>query len=240
MQGKYSAAPFLRLAAFAAVAAIAAAPISALASCARKTAAPAAPGTTAPAAAPAKAPEQPRAQAAPQEGDARLQAKAAVPVVPLAASLRAFGLRAGEAPRIAGDFSLGPLQSLRPAKGDEAEAFAVAVAFAEGIASGKLDKALLLPKSRDALSVLLALPAPSPGSQAATHFRLGAIELRGPDASLRIRLPGAVGAARREGLLSLRKEGEAWYVEALSLGPPDSAPLAFNPYSSAVAAGRAP
>lgn len=149
---------------------------------------------------------------------------------PLAASIRAFGLRAASLPRIASDFSLGPLQSYRPADGDEAAAFSAARSFAEGLAAGKLDKRSLLPEARDALSVLLAPPPPVSD---ALPYRLGAIALQGPAASLRIRLPRAADDARTEGLLSLRKVGETWYVEALALEAPASGALAFNPDSSA-------
>jgi hypothetical protein len=155
------------------------------------------------------------------------------PRVPLAASIRAFGLRAASTPRIASDYSIGPLQSYRPAEGDEAAAWKVALAFADGLAAGKLDKELLLPKARDALSVLLRPPESAEGAKGQTRYRLGAVVLQGQGASLRMRLPGLAGAARVEGLLSLRKVGDAWYVEALALDPPSSGALAFNPDSSA-------
>ena len=63
--------------------------------------------------------------------------------------------------------------------------------------------------------------------------RLGAIGIQGDDASLRVRLPASPGAPRQEGLLSLRKVSDAWYVEALSLDPPSSGALVFSPDSSA-------
>ena len=79
--------------------------------------------------------------------------------------MHAFGLRVPSVPRVARDFSIGPLQSYRPAEGDEAAVFAVAHSFAEGIASGKLDKGILLPEARDALVVLLAPAARGSGSE---------------------------------------------------------------------------
>jgi hypothetical protein len=156
----------------------------------------------------------------------------AKPEAPLAASLRAFGLGSSSTPRLAWDFSLGPLQAFHPAKGDEAAVFEIAGKFMEGIAEGKLDPELLLPEAREALSVLLA-PA-----QAVAHakapYRLGAIDLNGEDASLRVRLPSALDLSDsrgilEEGLLSLREVGDAWYIEALALDPPRSGPLAFDP-----------
>jgi hypothetical protein len=155
------------------------------------------------------------------------------PKAALASSLRGFGLRAPSAPRIAWDFSLGPLQSYRPSEGDEAAVFAVATSFVSGIAAGKLDKQLLFPAARDALSVLLAAPAPASGAGSAIQYRLGAIVLRGTDASLKLRLPAAADAARIEGLLSLKKADGTWYVEALALDPPVTGALIFNPDSSA-------
>ena len=96
----------------------------------------------------------------------------------------------------------------------------------DGVAAGKLDKSLLLPEARDALSVLLA-PAPAvPGS---SPYRLGAISIQGDDASLKLRLPTAPESAREEGLLSLRRVGDAWFVEALALDPPATEALAFDP-----------
>jgi hypothetical protein len=84
------------------------------------------------------------------------------------------------------DFSLGPLQSYSPAPGDEAAVFAVARAFMDGIAAGKLDKDLLLPEARDALSLLLA---PDPAASTASKpeggiasYRLGKMLIRGEDA----------------------------------------------------------
>jgi hypothetical protein len=132
------------------------------------------------------------------------------------------------------DFSLGLLQSYSPASGDEAAVFAVARAFMDGMAAGKLDEALLLPEAREALSILLAPEAPKAGS-AASSYRLGSIDVHGDGASLRLRLPSAatpaagVAAIREEGLLSLRRSGEAWYVEALALDPPASGAPAFAP-----------
>jgi hypothetical protein len=129
------------------------------------------------------------------------------------------------------DFSLGPLQSSSPAPGDEAAVLAVARAFMDGLAAGKLDRALLLPEAREALALLLEPTAPRSGSA----YRLGAILLRGADASLRLRLPSAAlagkgaAAVREEGLLSLRKDGDAWHIEALALDPPATGPLTFAP-----------
>jgi hypothetical protein len=142
------------------------------------------------------------------------------------------------------DFSLGPLQSYKPAQGDEAAVLKVARAFMDGIAAGKPDKELLLPEVRDALSLLLAPSAPPSGSAASSGeakelaYRLGAIVLGGEDASLRVRLPStqlpadgtkAARVVRQEGLLSLRKSGDSWYIEALALGPPESEALVFAP-----------
>jgi hypothetical protein len=152
---------------------------------------------------------------------------------PLAASMRGFGLGAPSVPRIAWDYSLGPLQSYHPAEGDEAAVFAAAKTFVTDLSAGKLDKELLLPEARDALSALLA-PAPSGSArEGAIPYRLGAIVLQGSDASLRLRFPYAAGENREEGLLSLRKVDQKWYVEALALDPPASGPLAFNPDASA-------
>jgi hypothetical protein len=164
-------------------------------------------------------------------------------VAPLAASVRAFGLGVPSTPRVAEDFSLGPLQSYKPAAGAEAAVFAVARAFMDGLAAGKLDKELLLPEARDALSLLLE-PVAQRSAKSETadeargdapNYRLGAIVIRGEDASLKVRLSSApppsdsAKAIREEGLLSLRKIGDAWYVEALALGPPESGALAFDP-----------
>jgi hypothetical protein len=217
MHGKYRSPAGRLILAAGAIAALASASFAT--SCSRKTAPQ-----------PAQAPSAP-AQARPAGAPAAISpALRPARAAPLAASIRAFGLRAKSLPRIARDFSLGPLQSSRPAEGDEAAAFATARAFAECIAAGKLDKGLLLPEARDALSVLLAAPAPVPGALA---YRLGAIALEGPAASLAIRLPREADAPRMEGLLSLRKVGETWYVEALALEAPASGALAFNPDSSA-------
>jgi hypothetical protein len=167
-------------------------------------------------------------------------------VAPLAASVRAFGLGTPSTPRVAEDFSLGPLQSFKPAEGAEAAVFAVARDFMDGLAAGKLDKGLLLPEARDALALLLEPVAQrSAKSETASsaaeargdvpNYRLGAIVIRGEDASLKVRLSSAkipsdpAKAIREEGLLSLRKVGDAWYVEALALGLPVSGALAFDP-----------
>ncbi len=159
-------------------------------------------------------------------------------LAPLAAALRGFGLRAASIPRIARDFSLGPLQSYRPAEGDEASVFVVATSFMKGIAEGRLDRKLLLPRSRDALSELLAPSEPGSTASSAVPYRLGEVVIQGCDASLKIRLPTETDGPRIEGLLSLRKEGDTWYVEALALDPPLSGPLAFNPDALAGAPGR--
>jgi hypothetical protein len=227
---------------FAALAALA--PASLLASCSRKgeakgaTAAPAAkpqsasPKVVAQTPPPATVPTAPKVETPKPIAPAAAK-PARLPQAPLAASMRAFGLRSGSTPRIASDYSIGPLQSYIPAEGDEAAVWKVALAFADGIAAGKLDAALLLPEARDALSVLLSPPEPVSDAKAARPYRLGAIVLQGQGASLRIRLPGVAGSPREEGLLSLRKAGDAWYVEALALDPPASGALAFNPDSSA-------
>lgn len=163
--------------------------------------------------------------------------KAEPPQPPLAASLRAFGLGLDSSPRIAWDFSLGPLQSSIPDQGDEAVVFEVARSFMDGLAAGKLDPELLLPSSREALSVLLASAPQTAGAQAqASPYRLGAISIQGGDASLRIRLgsskpPSDPRSVREEGLLSLRKDGVSWYIEALALDVPKSGTLAFDPSS---------
>jgi hypothetical protein len=160
---------------------------------------------------------------------ARAQAAAAPkPAPPLAAGLRAFGLGARPRPRMPEDFSLGPLQSLRPDTKEERAALATALAFLDGVAAGKADPSLYLPEARDALAALLA-PQPAKDGTKASGARVGAIELEGGAASLRVRLPSREGGARLEGLLSLREEGGAWYVEALALDPPSSAELAFDP-----------
>jgi hypothetical protein len=167
-------------------------------------------------------------QKAPQPSPAP---KAAAAESPLAASIRAFGLGLPSKPRIAWDFSLGALQSYAPAEGDEGEVLAAARSFMDGLAEGKLDPELLLPEARDALSVLLAPPAP--GAKAKVPYRLGAIAVWGEDASLRVRLPSELEpsdpkSVREEGLLSLRKAGGSWYVEALALDPPRTGALAFD------------
>ncbi len=152
---------------------------------------------------------------------------------PLMASMHGFGLKVPSIPRMPQDYSLGPLQSHHPEKGDESDAFMVARSFVEGIASGKLDKKILLPEARDALVVLLTPPSPDPGSPTMKPYRLGAISLEGSSASLRLRLSSAVDATRQEGLLSLRKSEDLWYIEAFALDPPVSGAMAFNPDSSA-------
>ena len=171
----------------------------------------------------------------------------------MAASIRGFGLGVGSKPRIPSDFSLGPLESARPAAKDERAALTTAQAFMKCLAEGKLDPSLLLPEAQDALAALLA-PRPSasgaaaPSSQSAAGSgsdrqpgqpapkkaeapspRLGAIAIHGDDASLRVRLPSDPQSPRQEGLLSLRRVADAWYVEALSLDPPSSEALAFSP-----------
>jgi hypothetical protein len=158
--------------------------------------------------------------------------------VPIEAAIRGFGLKVPSIPRVASDYSLGLLQSYRPAEGDEAEAFATASSFVKGIREGKLDTALLLPQSREALSAILAPSQTGSAVVSAIPYRLGAIVLRGPDASLRLRLPSGPGEPRVEGLLSLRKVGDAWYIEALALDPPASGPLTFNPEASVGAQRR--
>ena len=154
--------------------------------------------------------------------------------VPLMASIHAFGLKVPSVPRMPQDYSLGPLQSYHPEKSDESDAFTVARSFVEGMASGKLDKEILLPEARDALAVLLTPPPPDPGLPTMMPYRLGAISLEGSSASLRLRLSTAVDTARQEGLLSLRKNEDLWYIEAFALDPPVSVALAFNPDSSAI------
>jgi hypothetical protein len=231
MSGKYSA-PFKRpaRAAILAIAALALAVLSlpALASCSRAkgAAGPGKSGMKAP------GPAQPRPAPAAAVGPAPSPARALA--APLAASMRAFGLRAASVPRIARDFSLGPLQSWRPAAGDEKAVFTAATSFLDGLAAGKLDKALLLPSARDALAVLLAPPPPgAEGSGKPAAYRLGAIAIQDDQGSLRIRLSTPAEAPREEGLLSLRKVGENWFIEALALDPPASAALAFTPDTGA-------
>lgn len=181
---------------------------------------------------PGPPPRQPGQNAAPPPPQPK-------PAAPLSASLRAFGLRAPSVPRIAEDYSLGPLQSYRPAEGDESAVFSLAKAFLDKLGGGKIDKSLLLPGARDALAVILASLAQKPaaadneGSSSGSPYRLGAIEIQGAEASLRLRLPSPSGSGRREGLLSLRKAEDSWYVEALVMDPPASGALAFNPDTSA-------
>jgi hypothetical protein len=241
MKGKYSAAALRTVLAIAAAGSVAAA-LPCLASCSRSSRSAgqaAVPSGSAP-----QTPPLPAAQtsAAPQQevknGNQKLTAK---PSAPLAAQLRAFGLGAASKPRTAWDFSLGPLQSFRPESEELTGALSVARAFMDGLASGKLDQKLLLPEARDALSVLLA---PSPrkaekdepeGNAAARGYRLGAIVVSGEDASLKVRLPAAAlpsdggEAVRVEGLLSLRRVDDAWFVESLALDPAASGALAFDP-----------
>jgi hypothetical protein len=124
------------------------------------------------------------------------------------------------------DFSLGPLQPLHPESKAEEAPLAAARAFLDGFAAGKIDSSIFLPEARAALAALLEPPPPGGGTTAA---RIGAIEIEGDAASLRVRLPGREGSARAEGLLSLRERGGAWYVEALALDPPTSVELAFDP-----------
>jgi hypothetical protein len=139
------------------------------------------------------------------------------------------------------DYSLGPLQNYRSADEAESSALALAKAFMEGLAGGKLDPKLLVPYSRDALTLLLT-PAPaSPDAKegkessankgTALPYRLGKIALSsgGSSASLRVRLASEPGEERLEGLLTLGKLEDAWYVEALSLDPEEATPLSFDP-----------
>ena len=165
---------------------------------------------------------------------AAAKVRAAVPV--MAASIRAFGLGSPTTVRMPEDYSLGPLQDYRVAGEDAIGALATARRFMEGMASGKLDPALLAPISREALALLLA-PAPSGGGgarSAAQVYRLGALSFGGggDSAYLRVRLPGATGEERLEGSLALGKVEGAWYVEALSLDPGAAGPLRFDPARS--------
>ncbi len=210
--------------------ALALALLPSLYSCSRQKTEAKAPAAAAQPARPAPVPSQAAAAKPPLP-----PAPAKAPMAPLAAPLRAFGLRAPSSPRIASDFSLGPLQSFRPpADGDEAAILAVARSFMDGLAAGKLDSKILLPEARDALTVLLA---PSPKTDdaagkegAAPAYRLGAISISGEDASLKARLPSVSGdAARRDGLLSLRKVDGSWYIETLALDPPATGALVFDP-----------
>jgi hypothetical protein len=231
MPEKYSAGP--RRPAFLAVSILAAtgllASASGLASCARK------PRVELPRPGAALAPSRPEPSRPLLDASAPPK-----PSAPLAASMRAFGLGAPSVPRMPMDFSLGPLQSYSPASGDESAAFAVARSFMDSLAAGKLDKELLFPEAREALSILLAPAPPRPAPEGAAEesaakaqadaspYRLGAISIKGEDASLKVRLPSA-GAVREEGLLSLRKAGDRWYIEALALDPPASGAPAFAP-----------
>jgi hypothetical protein len=126
------------------------------------------------------------------------------------------------------DFSLGPLQSLRPDSKEEEAALAAARSFLDGAAAGKIDPSLFLPEARDALSALLA-PAPAEAASKPEGARIGAIAVEGDGASLKVRLPSSPGGARVEGLLSLRERDGTWYVEAFALDPPSSGILAFDP-----------
>jgi hypothetical protein len=107
----------------------------------------------------------------------------------------------------------------------------------DGLAAGKLDPELLLPSSREALSTLLA-PEPQTASTQTQvcPYRLGVIDIQGDDASLKVRLASAKPlsdpqSVREEGLLSLRKESDSWYIEALALDVPKNGRLAFDPSS---------
>jgi hypothetical protein len=231
MDKKYSDRRYRRAVSIAAacLAALAAAPI---ASCQRKASAAVQPASGAVSGRAAA----PTAEAAPAAGMAAAPSRGSVaptqspprPAPPLAASLRAFALGARAEPRMPEDFSLGPLQSMRPSSAVEAKALAVARAFLDGVAAGKVDAALFLPEARDALSALLA-PAPVEKGSAIAAARIGAMIVEGGSASLRVRLPGPEAGPRTEGLLSLREEDGSWYVEALALDPPAAAELAFAP-----------
>jgi hypothetical protein len=201
-----------------------------LSSCARKNQASQSPPASAASASEAPGAGAPAVEALPGQAPGKRPA-AAKPALTLAAALRAFGLGVPSVPRIPEDFALGPLQSYRPAEGDEAAVFAVAKAFMDGVTAGKLDESLLLPEAREALSVLLAPAAPQASrGAAAPSYRLGEITIKGEDASLMLRMPRSdASSVREEGLLSLRKAGDAWYVQALALKPPDSAALVFAP-----------
>lgn len=157
----------------------------------------------------------------------------------LAASLRAFGLGDPSELHMPEDYSLGQLQDYRSEDEAESGALAIAKVFLEGLAGGKLDPKLLVPYSREALAILLA-PAPktpdvakgdAADKGAALPYRLGKIALSsgGSTASLRVRLASAPGEERLEGWLTLGKLKDAWYVEALSLDPEETAPLSFDP-----------
>jgi hypothetical protein len=107
----------------------------------------------------------------------------------------------------------------------------------DGLDAGKLDPELLLPSSREALSALLA-PAPQTAAaqSQASPYRLGAIDIKGDDASLKVRLASDKPlsdpqSVREEGLLSLRKEDGSWYIEALAIETPKTGSLAFDPSS---------
>ena len=144
-------------------------------------------------------------------------AKTAAPV--LAASQRAFGLGAPGIARMPQDYGLGPLQDYRPSAEGEARALVVARRFIDGLAAGRLDAALLVPDSRDALALLLA-PAKAEaaaGEGSESSCRLGAMKVEGDSASLRVRFPA--GGAPVEGSLTLGEVGGSWYVEALSIDP---------------------
>ncbi len=202
--------------------------VASLSSCARKGPQP----STAPAANQA-IPAPPSASATNPGATLQKPGSPTPPPAPIVAAIRAFGVGAPPEPRLPRDYSLGPLQSSRPAEGDEAAVYKVATSFIKGLGEGKLDKELLLPQTRDALSTILAPADRSSADSSAIPYRLGAIELRGQDASLRLRFPAAAGAARTEALLSLRKVGDAWYIEALALEPPKKGDLDFNPDASA-------
>jgi hypothetical protein len=178
--------------------------------------------------------------AAPQSAaPASTPAPAARPI--LSASLRAFGI-AASTPLLPSDFGIGLLHDYRDADPERASVLARARLFMDGIAAGRIDPELLAPASRIALAILLApLAAPAEAQQPAqglptesagkarTLYRLGAFKIEGGMASLR--LPGRAGSPRSEGLLTLGRTGEEWYVEGLSLEAPPSAsgPVAFDP-----------
>jgi len=176
----------------------------------------------------AAAPASAGARSGAARGRSAPAAAAPKSVPPLAAGIRAFGLGARPTPRMPEDFSLGPLQSLQPASKQEAAALATARSFLDGIAAGKIDASLFLPEARDALSALLS-PAPLKEGESLSPARLGALGIEGDSASLRVRLPAPEGAARTEGVISLRERDGTWYVEALAIDPSSQADLAFDP-----------
>jgi hypothetical protein len=251
MRIKYRAAGglFLRLASCSLVASLALGLSLSLSSCAPKKPG-ARPGASAaakpgpqqpppPPGGPNGAPPQPQTAAKPGAASTASTQSAA----PLSAPIRAFGLGLDTPPRIAWDFSLGPLQPLSPGKGEVAEVLKVAQAFLDGMAIGRVDPQLLLPSAREALGYLIAdqagassQGASSSSADRGSRYRLGAIVLRDDGASLKLRLgsvsassqEGAAQATREEGLLSLRKVADSWYVEGLALDQRSGA-LAFDP-----------